>query len=326
MSKLSIVLGPHGQVAALRDGSVAVEGYDLDFVTVKRMPDAYREMVRHQPWDISELAPTTYLMALEAGAPITALPLPMTRRFRHAGLLRRADSPIRTPKDLEGQRIGVRTNSLTASVWTRGVLSDDYGVDLQSITWVTQEPENIARGPLSANVELLPEGATLAQEMREGRLAAGMEGLAGLGDDPGVDLVDVVEDAKAREKDFFRRTGVYPIHGVIAVRNSTLEQHPDLPARLFEAFTQAKSAYWARVQSGEADGPDDRRYRALADLVGDPLPYGLAENRTSFEALLRYAARLNLIGDAPPLERLFPDPRLPGFRAAGWDALMESPQ
>lgn len=315
---LKIVLGPHGQVEDIRNGAVPVPGVDLEFITVKRMPDAYRDMVRTQPYDISELAPSTYLMALEAGAPITALPIPMTRRFRHAGLMRRADSAIRTPKDLEGGRIGVRTNSLTASVWTRGVLSDDYDVDLGSITWVTEEPENVESYVPPANVLRLPEGGSLAEEIREGRLAAGMQGLAGLGDDPGVDLVDVVEDAAEREADFFRRTGVYPIHGVIAVKNSVLAEHPDLPLKLFEAFSAAKANYWARVQAGEATGPDDLRYLKLARLVGDPLPYGLDENRTSFDALVSYAHRLGLIGSAPPIETLFPDPRGAGFKPARW--------
>ncbi len=315
---LKIVLGPHGQVEDIRNGVVPVDGVDLEFITVKRMPDAYRDMVRTQPYDISELAPSTYLMALEAGAPITALPIPMTRRFRHAGLMRRADSAIRTPKDLEGGRIGVRTNSLTASVWTRGVLSDDYDVDLGSITWVTEEPENVESYVPPANVERLGEGQSLAQEIREGRLAAGMQGLAGLGDDPGVELVDVVEDAAAREADFFRRTGVYPIHGVIAVKNSVLDQHPDLPLKLFEAFSAAKANYWARVQAGEATGPDDLRYLKLAKLVGDPLPYGLDENRTSFDALVSYAHRLGLISGTPSIQTLFPDPRAAGFKPARW--------
>ncbi len=307
--KLSIVLGPHGQVADLKNGACRVKGAELEFITVKRMPDAYREMVRSQPYDISELAPTTYLMALEAGAPITALPIPMTRRFRHAGLMRRADGDVRGPKDLEGGRVGVRTNSLTASVWTRGVLSDDYDVDLSTITWVTEEAENVASYLPPANVERLTEGRTLAAEMREGRLSAAMAGLAGLGDDPGVEVVDVVEGAAAKEAEFFRRTGVYPLHGVIAVKNSVLEARPDLPLALFDAFSKAKTAYWSRVESGEAAEAEDHRYKSLSSLVGDPLPYGLDENRTSFEALVRYANRLGLIGRAPPIETLFPDPR-----------------
>lgn len=316
---MTIVLGSHGQVADLRNGACRIPGVELEFVTVPRMPDAYREMVRSQPYDVCELAPTTYLMALEAGAPITALPIPMTRRFRHAGLLRRADGAVRGPKDLERGRVGVRTNSLTASVWTRGILSDEFGVDLGSITWVTEEAENVESYRPPANVERLPAGTTLAQEMRAGHLDAGFAGLAGLGDNPGVELVDVVPDAAAKEAEFFRRTGVYPLHGVIAVRNSALEARHDLARDLFAAFAAAKAAYLARVERGAAAAPEDERYRELASLVGDPLPYGLEENRVTFEALVRYAQRLGLITRAPAIELLFPDPRASSEPVvAGW--------
>jgi len=316
---LRIVLGPHGQVDDLRTGASRIPGTELEFVTVRRMPDAYRDMVRSQPYDICELAPTTYLMALEAGAPITALPIPMTRRFRHAGLMRRADSGLRSPKDLEGGRVGVRTNSLTASVWTRGILADEYGIDLQSITWVTEEAENVESYRPPANVERLPPGRTLAQEMREGRLDAAFAGLAGLGDEPGVELVDVVADAAAKEAELFRRTGVYPLHGVVAVKNSVLEERPGLARDLFDAFAAAKAAYLSRVERGEAATPEDLRYQKLAALVGDPLPYGLEENRASFETLVGYAQRLGLIARALAIEAAFPDPRRASVPVvAGW--------
>src|SRR5216684_7793141 len=116
--KLSIVLGRHGQVEDLRAKSVPVDNYELEFIDVKRMPDAYRDMARSQPYDICEMAPTSYLTAVAAGAPITALPLPMTRRFRHTGFQRPAASDLRTPKDIEGRRVGVRTYAVTAGVWT----------------------------------------------------------------------------------------------------------------------------------------------------------------------------------------------------------------
>jgi 4,5-dihydroxyphthalate decarboxylase len=307
--RFSIVLGAHGQVEDLRSGAVAVPGVDLDFVQVKRMPDAYREMVRTQPYAICELAPTTYLMALAAGAPMTALPIPMTRRFRHKGLLRKRTSSIRTPKDLEGRPVGVRAYSVTAAVWTRGVLADAYGVDLGRITWLTEEEENVTGYVPPANVKKIPDGQTLAGLMAEGRIEAGFAGLAGVGSEIEVQCVELIDDASAREVDWFRTTGIYPLHGVIAVRNDVLRAHPDLGLRLFGAFSQAKQNYLSRVTSGVANGAEDVRYRKLAEVVGDPLPYGLAENRKSFEALVRFAAQQGLIDKAPAIERLFPDPR-----------------
>ncbi|KAA9150510.1 ABC transporter substrate-binding protein [Amycolatopsis acidicola] len=303
MTALSIVLGPHGQVRDLREGTVRVPGFELKFTEVKRMPDAYREMARSQPYDVCEMAPTSYLMAVAAGAPITALPIPMTRRFRHAGVLARPG--ITGPKDLEGKRVGVRAYAVTAAVWTRGIHAEEYGVDPGKITWLTQEHENVRAFGLPANVHRADR--PLADLLRDGKLDAAFAGLAGAGDAEG--LTDVVPDAEKRERDWFARTGIYPLHGVIVVRDEVLRAHPELPGALFEAFGQAKENYLARIRSGEADGPEDRRYRKLAAIVGDPLPYGLAENADSLVALVRYAHEQGLIPDRPPIDQVFPDPR-----------------
>jgi 4,5-dihydroxyphthalate decarboxylase len=272
------------------------------------MPDAYRAMARSQPYDICEMAPTSYLMAVAAGAPITALPLPMTRRFRHAGLQRPLSSAIREPKALAGRRVGVRAYSVTAAVWTRGILADEYGLDPESVTWFTEEEENVESFVPPSNVQRVAPGKTLAGMLRDGELDAAFAGLAGAGDDAG-ELVDVVPDAKARERDWYRRMGIYPLHGVIVVKNDVLERYPSLARALFEAFSLAKENYLARVRSGSAAEAEDKRYLALAELVGDPLPYGLEENAKSFEALVRYAYRQKLIPELPSLESIVYDPR-----------------
>jgi 4,5-dihydroxyphthalate decarboxylase len=287
--RLSIVLGRHGQVRDLRDGTVAVEGCELEFVDVERMPDAYREMARRQPYDVCEMAPTSYLMAKAAGAPITALPIPMTRRFRHAGVRTRPGSGIGHPKDLEGRRVGVRAYAVTAAVWTRGIYAEEYGLDLGKVTWLTQEEENVPGTALPPNVRRVESLADLAER---GELDAAFAGLAG------VDLGDeLIPDAREREREWFQRTGVYPLHGVIVVRDELLH----LAAALFEAFTRAKENYLARAATTQ----EDLRYRTLSELVGDPLPYGLKENAPSLAALVRYAHRQGLIPAEPPVDRVF---------------------
>ncbi|WP_233871289.1 ABC transporter substrate-binding protein [Paraburkholderia adhaesiva] len=306
--KLSIVLGRHGQVEDLRSGTVRVEGVDLDFIEIKRMPDAYRAMARSQPYDVCEMAPTSYLMAVAAGAPITALALPMTRRFRHAGLLRLRESSIRHPKDLEGRQVGVRAYSVTAAVWTRGILAEEYGLDLDHVTWLTEEDENVESFATPVNVRRVASDTSLAAMMMAGELEVAFGGLAGVGADLDDRLVDLVEDAATKEADWYRRTGIYPLHGVIVVRNDVLARYPDLPRRLYAAFVAAKENYLARVASGAADGAEDKRYRRLAELVGDPLPYGLDSNAKSFEALVRYAHTQLLIPERPAIASVFLDP------------------
>jgi 4,5-dihydroxyphthalate decarboxylase len=314
---LSIVLGPHGQVADLRSGAVTVDDCDLQFVDASRMPDAYRDMARSQPYDICEMAPAAYLMAVAAGAPITALPLPMTRRFRHAGLQRPAGSDLRTPKDIEGRRVGVRTYAVTAGVWTRGIYADEFGVDPAKVTWLTAEDENVQSAPLPANVHRIDPGTSLADLLRNGELDAVYGGLAGVGasgagasvDD---ELIDLVSNSGELERQWFERTGIYPLHGVIVIRNDVLDRLPRLPAALFDAFARAKRNYLQRIESGAAAETEDRRYLRLSELVGDPLPYGLEENAESLAALVRYARRQGLVAEEPPIENLFPDPRTAG--------------
>ncbi|WP_051376816.1 ABC transporter substrate-binding protein [Burkholderia sp. WSM2232] len=308
-NSLSIVLGPHGQVQDLKSGAVPVEGFDLVFTEVKRMPDVYREMARSQPYDVCEMAPTSYLMARAAGAPLTALPLPMTRRFRHGGVQRLRHSIVRNPKDLEGRGVGVRTYSVTAAVWTRGIYADEYGLDPDKVTWLTQEEENVASFALPPNVNCVGKTALFADLLRAGQLDAVFAGLAGGAEGLEDELVDLVDDAPSAERSWFERTGIYPLHGVIVMRNEVLAAHPHLPAALFEAFGAAKRNYLARVQSGEVDGPEDQRYRKLAAFVGDPLPYGVAENRASFAALVRYAHRQRLIDSLPSLDEVVLDPQ-----------------
>jgi 4,5-dihydroxyphthalate decarboxylase len=307
--KLSIVLGPHGQVQDLRSGAVAVDGYELGFIDIKRMPDAYRNMARTQPYDICEMAPTSYLMAVAAGAPLTALPLPMTRRFRHQGIQRLRSSFIRGPKDLEGRSVGVRAYAVTAAVWTRGILADDYGVDLDRVTWLTEEDENVEAMPLPANVRRIEPGQSLAAMLKSGEFEVAFAGLAGAGENMGDELVELIGDAVEREQDWYRRTGIYPLHGVIVVRNEVLQRHPDLPASLFDAFVKAKQNYLNRIRSGAANGPEDKRYLRLSELVGDPLPYGMEENAASFNALLRYAYQQHLIPSLPAMQTIIHDPR-----------------
>jgi 4,5-dihydroxyphthalate decarboxylase len=306
---LSIVLGRHGQVTDLRSGAVTVADCDLRFVDVRRMPDAYRDMARSQPYDICEMAPTSYLMAVAAGAPITALPLPMTRRFRHAGLQRPAGSDLRTPKDIEGRRVGVRTYAVTAGVWTRGIYADEFGVDPTTVTWLTAEDENVQSVPLPANVHRIDPGTSLADLLRNGELDAVYGGLAGVGGDVDDELIDLVSNADELERQWFERTGIYPLHGVIVIRDDVRDRLPGLPAALFDAFVRAKQNYLRRIQSGAAAEAEDRRYQRLSEVVGDPLPYGLEENAESLAALVRYARRQGLIAEEPPIGNLFPDPR-----------------
>ena len=179
--RLTIAVADYPHTAAVRDGSIPIEGVDAEIVTVTPQIGAFRRMVRNLEFDVCEVAPTTYIIARAYGVPITALPIFVMRNFHHRGLLVRPDAGIATPKDLEGRKVGVRAWSVTTGVWTRAVLIDDYGVDISKVTWVVDDEEHVREMPLPPYVEHAPAGRSLAAMMADGELAAGFAANAGIG-------------------------------------------------------------------------------------------------------------------------------------------------
>jgi 4,5-dihydroxyphthalate decarboxylase len=213
-----------------------------------------------------------------------------------------------------GKRVGVRAYSVTTGVWTRGILADEYGLDLAKVTWVVADDDHVASVPLPPNVVRAAAGRSLAAMMADGELHAGFAGPAGLGNAVPHDSVsetyrDLFPDPAPLEAAWFRRTGIYPIHGLVVVKEDVLSVDPTLAPSLFRALVAAKELYLRRLESGDAASPEDRRYRALAQIVGDPLPYGLAPNRPAIDALVDYTYRQGLIPRRPAAYELFYDPQ-----------------
>lgn len=314
--KIAIAEFPH--TAAIRNGSVPIEGVDAEFLTIKPQIAAFRRMVRDLEFDVCELAPTTYIIARAYGVPIIALPIFVVRRFHHAGILVRPDAGIRTPKDLEGKKVGVRAYSVTTGVWKRSILLEEFDVDISRVTWVVDDEEHVTELELPPNVMHAPEGRSLADMMADGELAAGLQGNAGIGRSGSptggwktvaADYPDLFDDPAALEADWYRRTGIYPMHGTIVVKESVLAEHPWVAASLMNAFTQAKEDWLGQLDSSGSDAPSDVKYRKLRAVVGDdPLPYGIQENLATIEALERTAHAQGLVPRRMGLDELFVDP------------------
>lgn len=317
---LKIAIAEHPHTSAIRNGSIPIDGVDAEFVTVKPQIGAFRRMVRDVEFDVCELAPTTYIIARAYGAPFVALPIFVVRRFHHGGMLVRPDAGIVHPKDLEGKQVGVRAYSVTTGVWNRQVLIDEYGLDASKVTWVVDDEEHVTQLELPGNVIHAPAGSSLADMMAKGELVAGLEGAAGIGrtgaptggwQEVEADYPDLLPDASAREAEYYARTGVYPMHGTIVVKDAVLAEHPWIARSLYNAFDQAKQEWLSRLDAGSVApaSASDKKYLALRKIVGnDPLPYGLKENMKTIETLEATAFKQGLTPRRMSVAELFVDP------------------
>ena len=276
-------------------------------------------MVRDLAYDVCELAPTTYIIAKAYGAPFTAIPIFFHRRFHHAGLLVRNDAGIREPKDLEGKKVGVRAYSVTTGVWTRGILVNEFGLDSSKVTWVVDDEEHVTQLKLPPNVEHVPEGKSLASMMASGEIQAGFAANAGIGREgppkagwqakerkEANDYRELFSDPDSLGAEWFRRTGIYPMHSTLVIKDEILSANPWLAKALFEAFQESKQRYLKRLCNGETATKNDQRFLKQMKVVGeDPLPYGLEVNRRSIETLILYAFQQGLIPRMLGIDELF---------------------
>lgn len=306
---LRTVTASQGATSALTSGDVTPLRYALRFEDVADMPaliQAFRRMARGLEFDVCEMAFTTYLCAKAYGRAFTALPVFLVRGLHHGAIVRSVTGGARTPRDVEGRRVGVsRGYTVTTGVWARGILHDEYGVDLTRVTWVLSGDEHVAEYRPPANVVPVERGRDLTEMVASGELAAGIGVAAGR---PG--LTPLIADAEEAAYESLRERGLYPINHLVVVRDDLLRAHPDLAADLFAAYAQAKERYVGLLRSGgpAAGAPADLMYRRVMAVTGaDPLPYGIAPNRAMIKQLIRHAVSQRIVDRAPAVEDLFPE-------------------
>jgi 4,5-dihydroxyphthalate decarboxylase len=300
---LKAVARTQGAIAAVKDGSVAPDDVAFEFEEVSPLPKAFRRMVRELAFDVCEMAFTTYLCAKEHGKPFTALPVFLVRDFHHGAVVRRSDGPVRHPKDLEGQRVAVnRGYTVTTGVWARGILADEHGIDLSRVTWVTTGADHVAEYEPPPNVVAADEGASPADLLAAGDVAAAV----GIRADA-ADLVPVIDDPDEAALAALRREGLYPINHLVVVRDDLLGAHPGLAAGVFRAFAEAKRGYVERLRSGAVGEPTagDRLLERVMTVLDDPLPYGIEPNRAMIDKLLDYAVDQQILRRRPAVAELF---------------------
>jgi 4,5-dihydroxyphthalate decarboxylase len=299
---LRIVTGTYGLTRALKENPATRGGLDLEFIEFASIPAAMRRQVRHLEFDICEMALTTYLCARAAGKPITAIPVFVTRNFHHWAAFRHIASGIRTPKDLEGQRVAVnRGYTVTTGLWIRGALQHEYGVDLERVTWLPTDEEHVAEYRAPSNVDYGYRGRKVEDlMMKEGVGAA-------VGDvrSTAAEIKPLIPDAREAGFAYYRKTGIYPINHMITLSQRALAARPTLARELFDVFKAAKVAYLKRLEAGGDGSAADQTALALKSVVGDPFPYGVAANRKALEAAAQFCVEQHMTRDKLAIEPLF---------------------
>lgn len=300
---LKTVTRTQGNNSALKDGRIVPDGFVFEFEEVPVLVHAFRRMVRTLEFDVCEMALTTYLCAREHGVRFTGLPIFLKRAFHHGAILRDRRLGPDDPKDLEGQRVGVnRGYTVTAGVWARSILQDEYGVDLNRITWVLSGDEHVADYEPPPNVVPIEPERTIEELLKTGELAAAINIQS---DDP--DIQPLIPEPLEAGIAAFKERGHYPINHLIVIRDDVLDAYPGVAAAVFDAFAEAKADYLTRLRAGRVQDPTeaDELHLRVMELMEDPLPYGVAPNRAVLDDLIKHARAQEILRQPVDVESLF---------------------
>ena len=321
MSRLNLTFacGRYDRMQPLRDGDVQVEGVELNVVQFDAGREIFDRMVGGLEFDLSELSSSEYISLLSRGdRRFIAIPVFPSRVFRHGFIFINRRSGIRTPQDLENKRIGVPLYTQTAAIWVRGHLADEYGVDLDTIQWVQGAVEMAGSHgsphapPLlkQARIEQNQTAFSLSELLARGDIDAmiGSRRPTTMGENP--DLVRLFPDYPRLERDYYRRTKIFPIMHLVAIRRELCEQNPWLASNLYRAFVEAKQLAMERMRFTGATSAmlpwQVAEVEELADLFGpDHWPYGVEANRPTLETLVRHMVEQDFISGLIPIENLF---------------------
>jgi 4,5-dihydroxyphthalate decarboxylase len=295
---LSVAIGDYDRTRALTDGSVAIDGVDPVFMNLVPEEIFFRAF-RAAEFDVCELSLSSYtLKTAERDCPYIAVPAFVSRAFRHTSIYVRTDR-IKKPADLKGKKVGVPEYQLTANVWARALLDDDYGVAPADIHWIRGgieqpgRPEKLAiKLPAGVRLDNAPAGATISALLEAGEIdgfiAPRPPSLVEKGH-PNIGWL--FADPVAVAKDYFRRTGLFPIMHVVGIRRALAEQHPWLPGAVFKAFEQAKQVGMAKLADTSATKVTlpfvEEALRDARALMGEDFwSYGVERNRKVLDYFL----------------------------------------
>jgi 4,5-dihydroxyphthalate decarboxylase len=317
--KLSFACALYDRMLPLYTGEVEPDGIELNFMPIEEPRPIFDRMSGGQEFDVAEYSSSEFVQRFaNKQCPFVAVPVFPSRCFRHGFIAINKKSDIRTPKDLEGRRVGVPLYTMTAAIFIRGLLQHEYGVDFEKIHWV-QGAVNHAGShgdphvlPLLKPVKLeyAPAKKSLSDLIEEGLVDATLGTSLPESIRHSPDIARLFPDYVDLEKDYYKRTGIYPIMHLVAIKKDIYERYPFVATSLYNAFVRSKRIALKKMLNMRA-----LRYMTpwlmrdvdeIHDVFkGDPWPYGVEPNRPTLEALVTYLKDQHLIADKPKVDDLF---------------------
>ena len=316
--QLTVASGNYDRVQPIIDGRVAIDGCDVNYLTLPPEECIHRAL-RNGEFEIAEIGFSPYLVAHSNDlCRYIAIPVFLSRMFRHSAIYIRTDRGIDGPGDLKGKTIGVPMYQMSAAMWPRGMLHDDHGIAYDEYRWRQgglEEPGRIELFPLSLPegfpLEDIAEGATLSAMLADGELDALFSARApSCFRDGHAKVARLYGDAREAERDYYRRTGIFPIMHALGIRRDVHDAHPWLAATLFKAYEQARRIAIAELEEVAAFkvtlpwlSSEVAETRAL--MGEDFWPYGIDANRKTLETMLRYSYEQGLCARPLDIDELF---------------------
>ena len=315
---LTLAINPYDHVRDLLSGEVRATGIDLVPLELP-IEEIFYRFTKFREWQASEMSFGKVISLMSEDKPeIICVPVFLSRVFRHSAIYLPENSPIRKPKDLEGKRVGIPEWAQTAGIYVRGMLAHEYGVDLAKVQWFqagVREPGRVEKVQLN-----LSKGTTITARPDRSlvdMLAKGdLDAVMSAREVPGVRLF---RDYRAAEAEYWKKTRIFPIMHVLALRRDVYERNRWLAMNLFQAFLEAKRRSMARVSEFGLSHlplpwiPD--HVRQWRDIAGEDFwPYGVEPNRPTLEAFLQYGYEQGVCKKPLKVEDLFAPETLQSFK------------
>jgi 4,5-dihydroxyphthalate decarboxylase len=317
--QLSFASALYDRMLPLYTGEVRPDGIDLNFIQIDQPRPIFDRMSGGLEFDVSEYSSSEYVQRFANGqCPFVAIPVFPSIAFRLGFIAVNRKAGIKSPKDLEGKRVGVPLYTMTAAIFINGMLKNEFGVDISKINWVqsAMNSEGAHGAPTvlpllrKISIENNTSKKTLGQLLADGEVDATLGTSLPEEVRTHPDVTRLFPDYVERDKDLYRRKGIYPIMHLIAIKKSVYERYPFIATSLYDAFVKSKKIALEKLFNLRAV-----RYMTpflMRDIDeiwevfnGDPWPYGVEPNRRTLEALIKYQQDLFLIDKPVKVDDLF---------------------